>query len=114
MTTTKINVSSLMSGVFTTTGNGPTVQGVPTGNSVAYLNATVVSGTTPSLTVTLMDSPDGVTWYAIPSGAFAAVTATGQQRLVLPAGLGPFVRASYAISGTTPSFTVTVTVAGAE
>lgn len=78
---------------------------------VAYLNVTAVSGTSPTLTVAFQDSPDGVNWYNIPSGAFSAVTAVGTSRLALPAGpVGPNFRASVTVGGTTPSFTTSLIV----
>lgn len=80
--------------------------------SIAYLNVSAVSGTSPTMTVTLQDSPDGVNWYNIPSGAFSAVTAVGTSRLALPAGtaVGPNFRASVTVGGTTPSFTASLMI----
>ncbi len=78
---------------------------------IAYLDVTSVSGTTPSMTVTMQDSPDGNTWYNIPSGAFTAVTAAGTQRLLL-SNCGQYIRASIAVTGTTPSFTTNLQVVG--
>lgn len=73
------------------------------------LEVTAATGTSPSLTVTIEHSADGTTWAAHPQGAFAAATAPGTQRKVL-SGLDRFVRAAWAITGTTPS--VTFAVAG--
>lgn len=74
---------------------------------VARLKQTVsaVAGTSsPTLTTTVQTSSDGTTWYT--SGAFTAATANGsEQKLFL---LDRFVRLSYVISGTTPSFTFAV------
>lgn len=112
--TIKTKVATVLNGTFTTTGNGTTTPFSLSNAIVAYLNVTAASGTTPSLTVKFQDSPDGVTFYDIASGAFTAVTAAGTSRIVLPAGVGPFVRAVYTISGTTPSFTANVQIAGAE
>ena len=71
------------------------------------LNATAVSGTTPSVTVTVETSADGSTnWQTVAS--FAAVTAVSSQRKVFT-GLDRFVRLNAtAVSGTTPSVTYTV------
>lgn len=79
---------------------------------VAYLNVSAVSGTTPTMTVTLQDSPDGVNWYNLPSGAFSAATAVGTSRLALPAttAVGPNFRASVVVGGTTPSFTASLLI----
>jgi hypothetical protein len=95
----------------TASGNSASVQVGGYNGLVAYLNVTAVSGTTPSLTIKVQDSADGTTWYDVPSAAFTAVTATGQQRLVVNS-IGNFVRAVSTVSGTTPSFTASLTVAG--
>lgn len=42
-------------------------------------------GTTPSVTVTIQHSPDGVTWTTLV--AFAATSVVGSQRVVVPTGL---------------------------
>lgn len=63
-----------------------------------------VSGTSPSMTVKLQDSPDGVNWTDIPSAAFTAVTATGNLQRLVVQNVGAMVRAVATITGTTPSF----------
>lgn len=78
---------------------------------VAYLNVTAAAGTTPTLDVSFQDSPDGTTWYDIPSAAFTQATAASRGRLVVT-GVGPYLRAVATIGGTSPSFTFTVEVAG--
>lgn len=99
--------------VVTTTGNTASMNFQGYSGVIAYLNVKTVTGTTPSLTTTIQDSPDGVTWYDIPGGAFAAATATGVQRLVIP-NVGPIVRAVHTVTGTTPSFTVDLKLAGID
>lgn len=71
------------------------------------LIASAVTGTTPSVTVTLETSADGSTgWTAV--GAFAAVTAAGTTRKIFT-GLDRFVRLNATtVTGTTPSVTYTV------
>src|SRR5258708_25145815 len=78
----------------------------------AFLIVNSASGTSPSLTVTLQDSPDGVNWASLYS--FPAVTAGST---VLRAGwsdfklcLGRYLQAIWAITGTSPSFTFSVRV----
>lgn len=81
----------------------------PSGNArilEVQSQVTAASGTTPSLTVAVQTSNDGVTWYAAPGATLAAQTANGTV-------VGVFVldrqfRFVYTISGTTPSFTFTV------
>lgn len=92
---------------LTVTTNGPTAESGGFSGIVAYLRVSAVSGTSPSMTVKLQDSPDGASnnWYDIPSGAFTAVTAAGQWRLAVNGPIGEFVRAVATITGTNPSFT---------
>lgn len=98
----------------TTTGNGTAVTGWSrsAGAAVVKLDVTAASGTTPSLTVTVQDSPDGSTWTT--RDTFAAKTTTGNETRSLPGGLAPNVRASWTITGTTPSFTFSVQVASSS
>ncbi|OYY34778.1 MAG: hypothetical protein B7X65_13655 [Polaromonas sp. 39-63-25] len=55
------------------------------------------------MTVTYQSSPDGVTFFDNTAGA--AITAVGKQLIKVPSTIGGYGRLSYAISGTTPSFT---------
>lgn len=82
--------------------------------AVAYLNVTAASGTTPNLAVKIQDSADNTTWFDVPSAAFTAVTAAGSQRLSITGPLGVYVRAAYTVTGTTPSFTADLTLAGSN
>lgn len=75
------------------------------------LNVTAVSGTTPSMTVQIQDSPDGVNWYNVTGGAFTAVTAVGVQALNITGPVFDKIRAQWTITGTTPSFTFDVLAA---
>lgn len=102
--------SAVHSGTAATAGaTGPATDVGGFTEGIAYLSVTAASGTTPSLAVSIQDSPDGNTWY--PVASFTAATAVTSQRLDL-GRIGPFVRAVSAITGTTPSFTFTVAVVG--
>ena len=77
-----------------------------------FLVVNSASGTSPSLTVTLQDSADGIHWAN--AYTFPAVT-TGST--VLRAGwadlkycIGRYLQASWSITGTSPSFTFSVSV----
>jgi hypothetical protein len=77
-----------------------------------FLVVNSASGTSPSLTVTLQDSPDGVHWAN--AYTFPAVTSGST---VLRAGwsdlkqcIGRYLRASWTITGTSPSFAFSVSV----
>jgi hypothetical protein len=103
-------ITLLPSAARTTSGNGD-------GSSAAaefregnvLLDITAVSGTSPSLTATIETSADGSNWFA--HTAFSAKTAAGKDVLKL-ANLGSYVRVSYTISGTSPSFTFSVVLDG--
>lgn len=73
-----------------------------------YLDATAVTGTSPTMTVTYQSSHDGVTFFDNTAGA--AITAAGKQLIKVPSTIGGYGRLSYAISGTTPSFTFSAVV----
>ena len=103
------------------TGNNTSSQGTPQAllegvspmrGVVAYVIVTAVSGTTPSMTVTLQDSPDG-TNFASTGAATAAITGIGVYRIAAQ-NLGAFIQASSAITGTTPSFTYSIVVVGTQ
>lgn len=94
--------------VITATGNTSALR-VPTTvttNVSLEVNATAVSGTTPSLTAKIQWSDDGVN-FADPStpDALSALTAVGGQVGVFSIK-GQFYRVAYTVSGTTPSFTL--------
>lgn len=95
--------------VVTATGNAPLViDPVNKGTLRAVLNVTAASGTTPSLTVnvqTSYDNGDTDAWHTVAS--FTAATATGVQRKTF--AIDRYVRVTYTVSGTTPSFTIGVT-----
>lgn len=95
--------------VTTATGavTGTTVELGDQAQARLTLAVTAVSGTTPSVTLTLETSPDSTTWTAVAS--FAAATAVSTQYRVFT-GIDRFVRLNAtAVSGTTPSVTYSVT-----
>ena len=77
-----------------------------------FLVVGAASGTSPSLTVTVQDSPDGSNWadaYSFPAVTAApAVLRAGWQDLKM--SVGRFLRVSWQISGTDPSFNFSVHV----
>ena len=78
-----------------------------------FLDITGVTGTTPSLTVKLQ-SFDTITsqWYDVPNSSFTAQTAIGLATVSLSNFAGELIRASWAITGTTPSFTFSIDAIG--
>ena len=77
-----------------------------------FLVVSAASGTTPSLTVTVQDSPDGTNWadaYSFPAvTAASTVLRAGWQDLKM--SVGHYLRARWQVSGTSPSFTFSVKV----
>lgn len=72
-------------------------------------NVTAVSGTSPSLTLSVEWSMDGTTFaQGDPADALTAITAAGVKAKQFPRK-APFYRVVWTISGTTPSFTFDVT-----
>lgn len=93
----------------TTTGNsGNTFIATEGGILSLLVDTTAVSGTTPSMTVSVQWSNDGASWAtADPADTLTAVTATGTVVKSFTTRAA-FARASWAITGTTPSFTFSI------
>lgn len=105
----RANEHTLFSGTSTTTTNHSTVQ-TSAYQGVAYLNVTAASGTTPTLTVKIQgQDPVSGTWFDTGT-AFAQKTTTGNERVAITALPDTTLRAVSTITGTTPSFTYTVTL----
>jgi hypothetical protein len=94
--------------VITASGNSAAQQ-IPSvvANTVGViLQATAVSGTTPSLTASVQWSADGVNFFAAnPADTFTAITAVGgvAQSFTIKA---PYYRIAWTVTGTSPSFTL--------
>lgn len=95
----------------TATGNGTSQDNsaATSNGAVAHLHITAASGTTPSMTVVIQHSTNNSTWSTL--GTFSAATTAGSQTLQLTGTVNRYVRASFTISGTTPSFTTLVAIA---
>lgn len=76
------------------------------------VSVTVVTGTTPSMTLSVMWSDDGTNFGAPDGGGdtFAAITAAGTVVKQLQTK-GLYAQIAWAITGTTPSFTFSVLAA---
>ncbi len=70
------------------------------------LDVTAASGTSPSLAVLLEDSLDGTNWNTV--GTFAAKTAAGREVINVTTPFAGTVRATWTITGTSPSFTFSI------
>jgi len=86
--------------------------GTPADKLSVLLDVTAVSGTTPSMTVTVEWSSDGTNFAtADPQDSMTAVTATGRKVKTFDVRAEHF-RLAWAITGTTPSFTFSSSVYG--
>jgi hypothetical protein len=101
--------------VRTTTGTTSVLTlTAPTATTRVYacIHVLAVSGTTPSLTVTLQG--DNAIGFPSPLtvATGSAITAAGSQWIAGPVGVNvdSFFRLSYVISGTSPSFTVVASI----
>jgi hypothetical protein len=97
---------------LTTSGNSTSVAVQPVGNVggavSCHVAVTAVSGTNPTLTVSLQWSWNNSTWItANADETFATITATGAALLTVPSR-APYVRAAWTVTGTTPSFTAAI------
>jgi hypothetical protein len=108
VTMRQINGDNVMSGAkgsgtYTASlTNGPGI-----GDVLLLVHVTALSGTTPALSVSLEQSPDGASWSAVGGSATASLTAIGN------ATTNGQITQSYArvtatVTGTTPSITFRV------
>lgn len=106
-----IGVSLLDLAALTATGNGSSVDNsAATSNGyVAHLHVTAVSGTTPSMTMLIQHSTNNSTWSTL--ATFTAATAATSQVVTGSGTVNRYIRASYTITGTTPSFTTQISLA---
>lgn len=99
-------------GAVTATQTSGTVNAGNYGNAVAHLAVSAHSGTSPTLDVKFQDSPDGVNWTDVPSGAFTQVTSANAVTRLALANVGPKLRAVQTLGGTTPSYTYDLWISG--
>lgn len=109
----KYQETIVASAARTTSSQSSSVTGWNRGaGAVCKLDVTAASGTTPQLTVTVQDSPDGTTWTT--RDTFGVKTAISNETRNLPTTLDAFQRVGWTITGTTPSFTFSVQVASSS
>ena len=98
----------LFTGTVTANGQGNTFDLGDLGqlSIVSYLDITAASGTTPTLNVIVQDSPDGTIWDTLLTHTQQTGAAINTQRT--NGAIGRYIRVSYTVGGTTPSFTFTV------
>lgn len=96
---------------LTAAGAGTTYGGpiAAAGAKAVFLGTHITAtGGTPTLTVSLQESPNGVdTWTDVTGSAGAAITAVGNQ-VIMAVPVQSFIRAKMVVGGTTPSVTGTI------
>lgn len=105
-------VSLANNAALTTSGSSTGVAVQPVGNVggavSCHVAVTAVSGSTPTLTVSLQWSWNNSTWInANADETFAVMTTTGAALLTVPSR-APYVRAAWTVTGGTPSFTAAI------
>lgn len=89
------------------------VLGNGSGSFFVGVHTTAVSGTSPTLTVKVQDSPDGTTWTDISGLATSALSTANVFATVFGHSPNKFVRVVGTVGGSaTPTVTATVTLAG--
>lgn len=98
----------------TATGTTGTLDAPSEANLILAVVCSAVSGTTPTMTLSIEWSMDGTNWCpAATADAFAEMTAASN--VVKPFTVkGSSYRIKWTIGGTTPSFTFTVTELGID
>lgn len=100
--------NTVTSAAKTTTGNSGALTLDPGATLQVFLDVTAVSGTTPTLDVTVEWSHDGASFFpAQPPDSFTQVTAVSKAVKNIPVK-APFYRVVWTIGGTTPSFTFAI------
>jgi len=111
MTIISKKITEHASAAETTTANGDAINVGNVHEAVAYLSVTAVTGTNPTMDITVETSHDGVTWMSEGS-AFTQATAATTQALKLT-NLGEYIRFVRTLGGTdTPTFTYTLELTG--
>ncbi len=118
---TVAGVSVEASTAKTVTATGTTITNNSANGVLLFINASVVSGTTPTLVVRLqVQDPVSALWVDVPGAATASITAVSTTLLTVAAGVTPVAnaavsfpvprtyRVAWVIGGTTPSFTFSV------
>lgn len=106
-----VSLHDLVAETATANGSGSDA-GASSGNGgVGQLHVTAASGTSPTLDAKVQHSSDGSIWADLVT--FASLAVPGSERKVVAAGatVNRHLRATWTISGTTPSFTFSISFA---
>lgn len=97
------------SGTFGSPGSSSSINVSDFIEGLIYIDVTSVSGTNPSMTLTMQSSYDNSNWFD--TGSSVTITSTG--KTVIPiANFGLYIRFNRTLSGTDPSFTYSIVFLG--
>lgn len=94
---------------ITATANSGSVNVLGYRRAMFVLEVGAVTGTTPTLNVTLQESPDNATWVNVTNGAYTQITATQTGCFLMNVDLAQrqqYLRLVNTLAGTTPSYTM--------
>ncbi len=98
------SLETVVSSAARTTSGASSVIGASQADQLRFfLNITAASGTSPTLNITVEDTPNGTDFYQV--AAFTQKTAAGKDDIDITTLFSDSMRVSWAIAGTTPSFT---------
>lgn len=103
-----ISLADLAAVTATGTGGSQDNTTSSTNGFLAHLHVTAVSGTTPNLTAVVQHSSNGSTWATL--GTFTAATAATSEFITGTGTVNRYVRISWTVTGTTPSFTAQASI----
>ncbi len=103
-----INIKS--SGAITANGNSGAVDVSDVEKIIIKTVVSAVSGTSPTLDITIKDSDDGSTWDTVES--LTQITAAGTVNTRLTKPTRRYIRVDWTVGGTLPSFTTEITAVG--
>ncbi|MHB8188921.1 MAG: hypothetical protein ACYDHP_00545 [Ferrimicrobium sp.] len=102
------NLSTLLDNLVITASGQTTGFNIGNETSIGLvIDVSAASGTSPSMALSLLWSDDGTHWATDASAALGTYTAVGGGAVSVPVK-GELFAVAYAVTGTTPSFTVTI------
>lgn len=108
-----VGVSQYAAATTTTGGHGAVDMITADGPIAAVLNVGTVSGTTPTLDTKLQEATSSAgAWSDITGATFTQVTTSQQAQTIRCLRTKQYVRATSTLAGTSPSFTLGVTLIG--
>lgn len=109
MSTAQGDTALSLNAAAATVSSGPIAASGQAGYVLAPYQVKAITGTSPTIVVSLDESTDGSTWTAVTGATSAAISAVGSG-VVFGRPTKPYVRVTATIGGTTPAVTAEVAV----